>query len=46
MAFTVSDSVWKRLDTIENVQENKVYTSVFVEQENNRQTSCFHVIHH
>ena len=35
-------SVGAHEKTIENVQENKVYTIVFVEQENNRQKSCFY----
>ena len=51
MAFIVNNSVGKRLENAafarsgklsENVQENKVYTSVLVDHENNRQTSCFH----
>ena len=54
IAFTVDNSVGKRLENAafarsgklwKNVQENKLYTSVFVEQENNRKTSCFHGIH-
>ena len=54
MAFTVSNSVGKRLENAafarsgklqKNVQENKLCTSVFVEQENNRRTACFHGIH-
>ena len=37
--FARSGKLWK------NAQENMLYTSVFVEQENNRKTSCFHGIH-
>ena len=50
MVFTVGNSARKTLGkcsdralgkTLVNVQKNKLYNSVFVEQENNRQTSCF-----
>ena len=52
MALTVRNSAGKRSTNAtfarsgklyNNVQENKLDTSIFVEQENNRQTSCFHV---
>ena len=54
IALTVDNSVGKRLENAafarsgklwKNAQENMLYTNVFVEQENNKKTSCFHGIH-